>query len=99
MDELPDCIVEIVRVTVEIHIQISKLVEDELFSLSVLKEKESNKVLIGKLYQLLSSKTRTVIMLFLAKVVLEHELVHGSVKSYCLVSLSLKFIFVFEDFD
>ena len=38
-------------------------------------------------------------MLFLAKVVLEHELVHGSVKSYCLVSLSLKFVFVFEDFD
>ena len=42
VDELPDCIVEVIRVTVEIHIQISELVEDELFSLSVLKEKESN---------------------------------------------------------
>ena len=57
MDELPDRIIEFVRIPVEIYIQVSELVENELFPLPVLQEKQGNQVLVAKVHQLLSRKT------------------------------------------
>lgn len=42
MDELSNGIIEFIRIAIQLVVEISELVEDELFSLSVLKEKESN---------------------------------------------------------
>ena len=38
-------------------------------------------------------------MLFLAKIVLEHELVHRSVQPHSLVGVANKSVFLLEDFD
>lgn len=62
-------------VTMDFHRQISELVEDELFSLSVLYEIESSSVV-----------NQNGHYAFHTKIVLEHKIY---VKPYCLVSLPL----------
>ena len=76
MDELSDGIIKFVRVSIEIDVEVSELVEDELFSLSVLKEKESNQILVAEIHELLCGKSCIRTMLLFTEVFFEHKFVH-----------------------
>ena len=56
MDELFDCVVEVVWVVVEFHVEVSELVEDELLPLSILQEEQGNEIFVRELDEFLSSE-------------------------------------------
>ena len=56
MDELSDGIIKFVRVSIEIDVEVSELVEDELFSLLVFQEKQSDKVLVAEIHEFFSGE-------------------------------------------
>ena len=78
-DELTDGFVEFFRISIEINIEISELIEDEFFSLPVFKEKQGNQILVFKLYELLGGKSWMLVIFLLAEIILKHEFMHRCV--------------------
>lgn len=99
VDELPDGIVEFVRIAKEVDIEVPELVEDELFPLPILQEKQSNQVLVAEIHEFLSGKTRTVTMFLLTEVLNKHKLVHGGIQSNSLVGIPSQLVLLLENLD
>ena len=97
MNELSNGIIEFIRIAIQLVVEISELVEDELFSLSVLKEKESNQILVAEIHELLCGKSCIRSMFLFAEVFFEHKFVHWGVESDCLVCFSSQVVLFFED--
>ena len=57
VDKLSNGVIEFVRIAIQVDVEVSKLIENELLSLPVLKEKQRNEVFIAEIHQLLCSKT------------------------------------------
>lgn len=99
MDELTNGVVELVRVTVEEHVEVSELVEDILFALPVFEEEEGDEVFVGELYQFFGGESQSVSMFLLAEVVFEHEVVHRGIQTHSFVGLADKFVLACKYFD
>lgn len=91
--------IKFLRVSIETPVQVSKLIEDKLLPLPILKEKERDQILRGKLRKFLRGETYAIIGLLLTEIVLEHEFVHAGVEADCLVGVTDEFIVFLEDLD
>ena len=94
VDKLIDDFVELIGASVQVNVKISELSENKLFSLSVFQEKEGDQVLMGQLDEFLGGHD-----FLLAKIVLNHESVHRSIKLDLVICWARKIIFNSENFN
>jgi len=94
VDKLIDDFVELIGASVQVNVKVSELSENKLFSLSVFQEKEGDQVLMGQLDEFLGGHD-----FLLAKIVLNHESVHRSIKLDLVICWTRKIIFNSENFN